>query len=52
MIFRIIRHPMIIMMKLSEGFSRPGYAAAPVVGMIVRFWALIAAVKELPIRLA
>ena len=40
------------MMKLSEGFSRPGYAAATVVGMIVSFWALIAAVKELPISLA
>ena len=40
------------MMKLSEGFSRPGCAAATVVGMIVSFWALILATKELPISLA
>ena len=40
------------MMKLSEGFSRPGYAAATVVGMIVSFWALILATKEPPISLA
>ncbi len=40
------------MMKLSEGFSRPGYAAATVVGMIVSFWALILATKQLPISLA
>ena len=34
-------------MKLSEGFSRPGYAVATVVGA-----ALIRATKELPISLA
>ena len=40
------------MMKLSEGFSRAGFAAATVVGMIASFWALILATKELPISLA
>lgn len=39
-------------MKLSEGFSRPGYAVATVVGMVVSFAALIRATKELPISLA
>ena len=39
-------------MKLSEGFSRLGYAAATVVGMIISFAALIRATKTLPISLA
>ena len=39
-------------MKLSEGFSRPGYAVATVVGMAVSFAALIRATEELPISLA
>lgn len=40
------------MMKLSEGFTKPGFSVATVVGMIISFWALIIATKSLPISLA
>ena len=39
-------------MKLSEGFSKPGYAAATVLGMVISFAALIRATRTLPISLA
>lgn len=40
------------MMKLSEGFSRPGYTVLTVIGMIFSFAALIFATKTLPLSLA
>ena len=40
------------MMKLSDGFSHPGYTAATVAGMIFSFAALIYATKTLPLSLA
>ena len=39
-------------MKLSEGFSKLGWAALTVAGMLVSFAALIRATRDLPISLA
>jgi len=39
-------------MKLSEGFSHVGYAAATVVGMILSFGFLALATKHLPLSIA
>lgn len=40
------------MMKLSNGFSQLGYAAATVVGMILSFGFLALATKHLPLSIA
>ncbi|WP_137625100.1 DMT family transporter [Lactiplantibacillus pingfangensis] len=40
------------MMKLSDGFSQLGYAAATVVGMILSFGFLALATKHLPLSIA
>lgn len=40
------------MMKLSDGFSQLGYAAATIVGMILSFGFLALATKHLPLSIA
>lgn len=39
-------------MKLSDGFSKPGFSILTILGMVISFAALIAATKSLPISLA
>ena len=39
-------------MKLSDGFSKAGFTAITIAGMIVSFGALVLATKSLPISLA
>ena len=39
-------------MKMSNGFSHPGWSVATVAGMIISFWGLIMATKQLPIGIA
>ena len=39
-------------MKLSNGFSKTGYSAVTIAGMIISFLALAAATKNLPLSIA
>lgn len=39
-------------MKLSEGFSKAGYAVLTIAGMVISFAALIKATQSLPISIA
>lgn len=37
------------LLKLSDGFSKPGYSAATIVGMVASFYLLSQAAKTLPL---
>ena len=39
-------------LKLSDGFSKPGYSAATIVGMVASFYLLSQATKALPLGTA